>query len=340
MQAPLDFERIPGSDKDRGFESPPAAPTGAGALVSVGEGNSLSPPPKGGPGKRYALKGGYGKRYVKKPCAYCGSPDHQRPECPKHAFNAGQVAELKEQIAQVPVADPLEARKSVDKYVPDFVTPESKENRRWNALKGLVRDLPAKLGHMAEDGYSRALMAYLSTLGDPVQTGRLTGVETEQIRLWAEADGWNAKITDLLTVKKEKGVAAFAIELNRLMNLTQAVRCRGLLDEVLTRIMTNEEDLADWLSNKTQHATNTTAKPLLELARAILAVQQATYMALGDQAPERAAAAKLEEKEDEDKPQEPHLALFSTLAQLTARNPIPVLRGVELPPVRPTPPEI
>jgi len=293
------------------FESPPVTPTDPETLVSAGEGVSSLPPP---------------------------------PEAGSLEEKKNEIARLKAQISQVYLADPLEARKnlteSAARTITDCVTPKALKNRKLAALKDLVRDLPTKLGHMAEDGYSRALMAYLSTLGDAVQTGRLTGVDPEKIRNWAEADAWNVKITALLTIKKEKGVQAFAVELNRLLNLTQAVRCRGLLDEVLTRIMTNEDDLASWLSVKSQHAVNTTAKPLLELARAILAVQQATYMALGDQAAERVAASKSEEKEEDSKVQEPHLALFSTLAQLAARTPMPVLRGVELPPARTQPPEV
>jgi hypothetical protein len=221
-------------------------------------------------------------------------------------------------------------------------TPEQKlANRDQQAalIKSLVRDLPAKMGNMAEDGYSRALMAYISTLGDPEQTSRLTQVGVERIRRWAEADGWNEKISALLSVKKEQGQQMFAIELNRLMNLTQAVRLRGLLDEVLTRLMCQEEDLADWLSVKSKDACNVTAKPLLDLAKAIQSVQQATYMALGDQAAERIAAGKKDKDGKDENQQEPSLALFQTLTQMHAKMQPPVLRGAEIPPVRELPPE-
>jgi len=162
--------------------------------------------------------------------------------------------------------------------------------------------------------YSRNLIAYLTHLGDAEKAGAAIRVSPAVLRKEAAEGDWDAKVTTLLEIREKEGQHAFAKQLNRLLNLSQAVRMRTIIDSVLKHICTDEAAFRDFLSIPTKAGRAFSAKALLEISKAIQAVQQSTYAALADQTTERI----FDKKEGRDDTSEaPQLGVFKALTQLS-----------------------
>lgn len=169
--------------------------------------------------------------------------------------------------------------------------------------------------------YSKVFLTYVSLLGNCDQTAVACDLDPTQVRILAERDNWDVKVTALLAVKERQGAEAFARELNRTANFVQALRCRNLLDQTL-QFFTNQgskdgkvsfEQLLTHRGAKGE--TNLSAKNIADLTKAIETVHRMTYAALGDTAPERTKAAKDGEGEGD---QDPSMSMVRALAQLNS----------------------
>lgn len=164
-----------------------------------------------------------------------------------------------------------------------------------------------------EDFFSRALQAYLSALGDVDKAADYLGCTREIIQEEVTKGGWDKRLRDLMEVREKRGAAEYARQVNRLMNLTQSVRIRALVDVVLKRVTTDEASLQYFLSIPTKFGRTFSAKAMVELAKAAQIAQQCTYAALADQTSERLFAKRNEPDGEETAPQ---LSVFKALTQL------------------------
>ena len=167
-----------------------------------------------------------------------------------------------------------------------------------------------------ETGLDRSMLAYLSNLGDTQKAADYLGVKKEILEKQVELHGWKEKLKKLLQVRDQKGQAEFAREINRLMNLTQAVRIRALIDCLLKRVTKDDLSMEDLITVKAKHGNNISFRALAELTKAMQICHQITYAALGDQTSERLFDKDVAVKKGEGIEEESSLAVFRTLTQL------------------------
>ena len=162
--------------------------------------------------------------------------------------------------------------------------------------------------------YSRNFVTYLSHLGDAEKAAVVLKISPDTLRRQAKEGGWDEKVTTLLEVREKDGQHAFAKQLNRLINLTQVVRVRTVIDMVLKHICEDEASFRDFLTIPTKAGRAFSAKALLEITKAMQACQAASYAALADQTTERI----FDKKEGRDSDSEaPQLGVFKALTQLS-----------------------
>lgn len=169
--------------------------------------------------------------------------------------------------------------------------------------------------------YSRGFLAYLTHLGDAEKAATTAKMSVESIRKQARDNDWDAKLQTLLEVREKQGQHAFAKQLNRLLNLTQAVKMRTIVDLVMKHICEDETAFRDFLTVPTKAGRAFSARALLELTKAMQVAHQMTYSALADQQQERIFDKKTAPQEDEEAPQ---LSVFKALTQLTHATQAPI----------------
>lgn len=170
--------------------------------------------------------------------------------------------------------------------------------------------------------YSRSFLAYLTCLGDITKAASTAGVTAVQMAKEVAEGKWELKLQALLEVREKQGQHAFAKQLNRLMNLTQAVRLRTIVDMVMKHITENEAAFRDFLTMPTKAGRSFSARALLELARAMQSAHQVTYLALADQTQERIFDKKNKPEGEED--EAPQLSVFKALTQLAHATQTPI----------------
>jgi hypothetical protein len=135
--------------------------------------------------------------------------------------------------------------------------------------------------------YSPLFLLAASLDGDLQRTAALAGVDAPSLRDVADQLGWEDRFDALRATRELEGLDAMTRELNRLSNLGQAQRARDLLDKALFHFA--EAPIDKLTTVETEKSANYTARPLVDLVKALETVQSLTYRALGDTATERAS---------------------------------------------------
>jgi len=143
-----------------------------------------------------------------------------------------------------------------------------------------------------DQGYSKALLTYISFGGDTTKTAAALGLERAEIDALEARHGWEGKLATLEALRKEKGPEAMAKELNRTINFVQAVRVRELLDRIISQMSEGDDKALVGMmmvpNAKGDRFFQTRA--LTDLTKAVQTCQSMTYLALGDMVSEREAA--------------------------------------------------
>lgn len=147
-----------------------------------------------------------------------------------------------------------------------------------------VAQHPEIMAPTSSDAIDRSAMflTYLAFMGDVQRTAAALMVDPAKVQDAAAFEKWDIKVKHLRSVQSDMGPDEFLRELNRVVNFVQAVRLRSIMDDVLKRFQGPDSRLESFLSTTSQHATNSTAKALLDVIRCCEAVHRLTYTALGD----------------------------------------------------------
>lgn len=159
-------------------------------------------------------------------------------------------------------------------------------------------------------------VAFLSTFGDVGRTADVFGISPQYVGKLAEDNNWLKKVHDLQVLKATQGAEALAKELNRVANLVQAIKLRGLLEQIIRIHTKSRRTIEDLTAVTTRDATNVTMKPVLELVKAVEAVHRMTYAALGDSP----AAQRAESRDEESEPGKDRVSLAILKAIAVSRG--------------------
>lgn len=131
-------------------------------------------------------------------------------------------------------------------------------------------------------------LTFITFLGDSFKTAQALNMEPAEVDAMAQIHGWHQKVERLNELReKEGGAAALAREINRTVNYVQAVRLRNMLDRTVRHVTKNTRRFRDFIRQHGKDASNISAKAPLDLVKAVQAVHQMTYAALGDSVSER-----------------------------------------------------
>lgn len=163
-----------------------------------------------------------------------------------------------------------------------------------NALTEVVAD--AEIGLLQPDE-ANIMLLYMSFLGDIPKVAAAANLRPDQVVAMAAAKGWDKRVAVLTNVRDAHGAEAMAKELNRTVNLVQALRLRSLLDAIIRRTTRNKVNLDRFIEIEKRDrtgrvvATQLSMRNAVELVKAVEIAQRLTYTALGDSLGERNAAS-------------------------------------------------
>jgi len=140
---------------------------------------------------------------------------------------------------------------------------------------------------------AQAFLLYTTFTADVERTAHALGVSPVSILRVADAEGWNAKLQNIIALSKSQRPGDFERAVNRALNFTQCHRTRLFLERVLTKLTGfTDEELTHYIFSA--HADKTgekysklTTRAVADLTSALEKCHAMSYLALGDTAQDR-----------------------------------------------------
>lgn len=158
-------------------------------------------------------------------------------------------------------------------------------------------------------------LTYLSCLGNVQKTAAALMLDVSFVEMLAKREGWEVKVKALLALRKEQGAEALARELNRTVNLVQAVRLRNVIDQIIRRITDDTASFEDFISSRSAKCDNVSMRNMTDLVKACESIHRMTYQALGDSLSERI------DRDDDADATTTSLAVLKALAVIQPNDP-------------------
>jgi hypothetical protein len=136
---------------------------------------------------------------------------------------------------------------------------------------------------------------FMVLVGDVEKTAAALDVDPDLIRSLAEKYNWTEKVRRISILSKGGTQGDWERAQNRALNFVQAHQLRRIIDLQLAELADKPVDEVLKITDQRTFETKYSARVLVDLARAMQAVQEMSYNALGDSVKERTA-----EKTSED----------------------------------------
>lgn len=151
-------------------------------------------------------------------------------------------------------------------------------------------------GATVEFDREQAFLLFTTFCGDAERTAHALGVSPVAVLRMADAEGWTAKLANIMEQMRSAKPGDVERGVNRALNFVQAHKFRMFLERTLKHMYGwSEEELIAHLNpesvSKMGSTTKFTTRPMADLASAIEKCHVLTYQALNDTAPERARRA-------------------------------------------------
>ncbi len=136
---------------------------------------------------------------------------------------------------------------------------------------------------------SQVFLVYMALVGDVPKVALALDITEELVNELAEREGWAAKVKRISVMSKSGKPGDWERAQNRALNFVQAHQLRRSLDKVIAHLATR--DAPDMIENAGPEGRVTlTGKIFTDLAKAMQAVHEMSYSALGDSVKERDTA--------------------------------------------------
>lgn len=136
---------------------------------------------------------------------------------------------------------------------------------------------------------SQVFLCYMALVGDVSKVALALDIPEPEVQEMADREGWSEKVRRISIMSKSGRPGDWERAQNRALNFVQCHQLRRSIDRVIAHIadQVNKGAVLDLIEHKTKDAVNYSAKLFTELAKAMQAVHEMTYSALGDTVKER-----------------------------------------------------